>query len=515
MYLNNFIVLGATKKQESVSSSDSTAACAMCDDVTAVIPDVVIFSADAVTDESRAASSTIVSAEVGGDGGDPSSAALTASATAGIEPPYRVRSLSSGDLSAMPANSRSLPQLPFIAAVEVPGGQSSRDFSVDPVSRRSLSSLQLAGVRTWCYRGGLRPGGSLSSVAVETPLTSSASSAATTAGCAGGSDVSGCVADSLDDEEPAPSTLPPLPASTEKLSSDQFHTERHVGDLTTPVDVWNRSDVRPVVSGVDSDCQRHAGSSSLSVCNDEDANVEQRRQRLQQQKRQRQFGRRQRRVASGQPSSNSLDELQQRTPPKLVQSSASLTSAPCGEVPAAYCRKDALKSTASDGVYRSTPGNSVVVDLTPLQNGNSWQESPVTGATLRTARSTAPPLIDGGLRLPDPWSQDSTLHAARPLPMTTTWAANKAQTAVSCAPRRARNAWSKSQEIHPKTSGGVCSLRGSASATFISVRRRNSLHAVFVDDSRTAVLKDVVIPFRCWHLLHLLLAKRNAVYFGQ
>ena len=46
----------------------------------------------------------------------------------------------------------------------------------------------------------------------------------------------------------------------------------------------------------------------------------------------RQFRRRQRRVGTAHPSSNSLDDLQhRRTPPKLVQSSASLTAddAPC------------------------------------------------------------------------------------------------------------------------------------------------------------------------------------------
>jgi len=148
---------------------------------------------------------------------------------------------------------------------------------------------------------------------------------------------------------------------------------------------------------------------------------------------------------------------------------------------------------------RSTPGNYVVVDHLPLQNGNSWpgtSAAAAAAAATRTARSTtAPPLIDGGLHLSDAQSrsQDSTPHAPRPLTMTTTWLANKVQTTVACPPRRARNAWSKSQEIHPKTGGGVTSLRGSASATLISVRRRSSQHAVFVDDSRTAVFKDVVI----------------------
>jgi len=75
---------------------------------------------------------------------------------------------------------------------------------------------------------------------------------------------------------------------------------------------------------------------------------------------------------------------------------------------------------------------------------------------------------------------------------------------------------SKSQEIHPKTGGGgggaLCSLRASASATLITaVRRRNSHHAVFVDDSRTAVLKDVVIHavIHRWRSLDLISAKRH------
>ena len=55
------LLKGSTTKQESVSSCDSGPVCAACD---AVIPDVVIHSADGVTDESRAASTT-VSAEVG------------------------------------------------------------------------------------------------------------------------------------------------------------------------------------------------------------------------------------------------------------------------------------------------------------------------------------------------------------------------------------------------------------------------------------------------------------------
>ena len=331
---NISIVLGSTKKQVSISSSaGSVPICATCDDVTAddvtaVIPDVVIYSADAVTDESRAASTT-VSGDV-----DQSSAVVSAvvtSATAGVEPAWRgLRSLSTGDLNVMPANSRSLPHLPFIAAAaEVPGGgRLSTDFGVDPVSRRSLSSLQSAGVRTWCDGGALRPGGSLAFVAGETPLTSSASSAATTAGGAattassaattaggaattagnaattaggeattassvtttasskattaggatttagdtattaggaattagseattassaatttgseattaggaGGSDVSGCVADSLDDDEPAPSTSQPPPptlATTQTLTDD-----------------WNRPSLRRLASGTD------------------------------------------------------------------------------------------------------------------------------------------------------------------------------------------------------------------------------------------------------------------------
>jgi len=391
-------------------------------------------------------------------------------------------------------------------------------------------------VRQWCDGTGLRPGCSLSSVAVETPLTSSASSAATTAGCGVGSDVSGCVVDILDDDEPArsssPPPPPPPPQTTATLPTSRSHTERHAGsNFPTPADELNQPGFRRMASGVNNDCQCPRGSSSLSACDDEDANVEESLQRLQQQKRQQQFRRRQRRAAIGQPSSNSLDELQPssnsldelqpssnsldelqpssnsldelqyRTPPKLVQSSASLTSAAGGDVAAAaYCRKDAWKPTVNDGSCRSTPANSVVVDLQPLQNGNLWHETSAAVATVRTARSTTSPPTDGGLRLPDSWSQESTLHAAKP--MTTTWLANRAQTTVGCPPRRARNAWSKSQEIHPKTSGGVCSLRGSASATLISVRRRNSLHAVFVDDSRTALLKDVVITSACFYSLN-------------
>jgi len=348
-------------------------------------------------------------------------------------------------------------------------------------------SRRLADVRTWSDGGRLRPGGSLTSVAVETPLTSSASSAATTAGGGGGSDVSGCVAYSLDDDEAARSTSPPLTIAT--LPASRPHNEHRVGDFPTAADNWNQSALRRMVSGVDNDCRR---SSSLSVCYDEDANTEQHLQRLRKQRQRRQFRRRQQRAATGQPSSTSLDELPQRTPPKLVQSSASLSSAPVSDVAAqSCCFKDAWKSTTSDSSCRSTPTNSVLVDLLPLQNGNLCQpNSSAIAATTRTARSAAPPLTDGGLCRPDRWSQDSTLHAAKP--MTTTWVANKAQTTVGGPPQRARNAWSKSQEIHPKTGGGVSSLRGSASATLIPIRRRSSLHAVFVDDSRTAVLKDVV-----------------------
>ena len=437
--------------------------CATCD---AIIPDVVIHSADGVTVESRAASTT-VSSEIGRDLDQPT----TASSTARLEAPWRLRSL---NLSAMPVNSRSLPQLPFVAAVEVTDGRPSTDFVADPVSRRSLSSLQSAGARRW--RDGLRPaGGSLSSVAVETPLTSSASSAATTAGGGGGSDVSGCVPDSLDDDEPPP-PLPP-PASTTPPTS-QFYSD----DLPTPADDSKHSGFRLVQPAANDDRQCPGGPSSQAVRDDEDANVQRRRQRLQQQKRQRQFRRRQRRVATGHPSSNSLDDLQRRTPPKLVQSSASLTSAPTDEM--TYCRKDAWKSTGRDASC-----NLSAVDPLLLPNGNLRPDS----ATSRTARSTARPSVDGGLRLPDDRSQSWTPHAARSMPMMTTWLANRAHSTVACPPLRARNAWSKSQEIHPKTGGGLCSLRGSASATLIPVRRRNSHHAVFVGGSRTAVLKDVVI----------------------
>jgi len=221
-----------------------------------------------------------------------------------------MRSLSAGDLNA--CNSRSLPHLPLIAAVEVPGGRLSTDFAVgvDPVSRRSLSSLRSARVRTWCV-GALRPGagGSLSSVAVETPLTSSASSAATTAGGGGGSDVSGCcVVDSMDDEEPptavASTSTPPPPATS---VTSQNHTERHAagGLPTLSSEDWNQSDLRRGVP--DNVCQRTGDPSNLTTCNDEDETVE----RLQQQKRQRRFRRRHRRAfVGGQPSSNSLDELQ-------------------------------------------------------------------------------------------------------------------------------------------------------------------------------------------------------------
>jgi len=227
----------------------------------------------------------------------------------------------------------------------------------------------------------------------------------------------------------------------------------------------------------------------------------QQQQQQQQQQRRRQFLRRQRRQATaGQPSSNSLDDLQRRTPTKLVQSSASLTSAPGGSdaAAAACCGNDGAMSTAGDASCRPRPRtSSVVVDMLPLQNGDRPRETPAAAAaTTRTARSTA--TVDGGLRLPDARLQDPALqqHTARSI-MTTTWLANKAQTVLGYpAARRARNAWSKSQEIHPKTGGGggVCStLRGSASATLISGRRRNSLHAVFVEDPTTALLKDVVI----------------------
>jgi len=440
-------VVGSTRKQQSVSSSGSAAAGTACDDVTAVIPDVVIHSADALTDDSRAPSTT-VSAEVGRDDDQPGSALAATPATTGAEPLQRARSHSTGDLSTLPVNSRSLPHLPFVAAVNVPDGHASREFNVDPVSRRSLSSLQLAGVRTWCdRRGRLLPGSSLSSVVVETALTSSASSAGTTAG----GDPSVCVADSFDEYEVArPCTPPPT---------------RHLRADDRPPDAWSRSNV---VSGLDNECHCPGRSSSLSACEDQDFTVDQRRQRLLQQRRQRQFRRRQRRVATEPPSYTSLDELQRTTPPKLVQSSASV-----GE-------EDALKSTVGDTICRPTTANSTVVDLSPLLNG--------TAAATRTARSTVAPVVDGGLRLPD----NSTLRTARSLQMTTSWVANRGQTAVCCAPHRARNAWSKSQEIHPKTGGGVCSLKGSASATLISVRRRSSLHAVFVEDPRTAVLKNVV-----------------------
>lgn len=158
MHLFLFHHLGSTKKQESVSSSDSVPACAACDDFTTVIPDVVIYSADAVSDDSRAAL-TVANAEDGGEDRDQSANPLVASATTGTEPPRKMRSLSTADFSAMPANSRSLPHLPLIAAIEVPGEQSSMNFRVCPVSRRSLSSLQLAGVRKWCDGSGLRPDG--------------------------------------------------------------------------------------------------------------------------------------------------------------------------------------------------------------------------------------------------------------------------------------------------------------------------------------------------------------------
>ena len=135
------------------------------------------------------------------------------------------------------------------------------------------------------------------------------------------------------------------------------------------------------------------------------------------------------------------------------------------------------------------PTNSVVVN--PLPNGSPWRVA--AAASRRTGLSTAPlpPSFDG--ELPD--------ASPRSVTMTTAWLANKARTTVA---RRARSAWSKSpwspkspwsksQEIHPKTNSTLCSLRGSASsAALLSVRRRSSLHAVFVDDSRTAVLKDVV-----------------------
>jgi len=163
-----------------------------------------------------------------------------------------------------------------------------------------------------------------------------------------------------------------------------------------------------------------------------------------------------------------------------------------------YSRKDSW-NLSGVGYRFMPPGNSALVDPLPQQNGRSWRETTPT----TTATFTVPPgLIDGGLRF-----QGSTPHIAassKPLPLTTTWLANRVQTTIarrSSAPRRARDAWSKSQEIHPKTSasggsggssGGTASLRGSSSATLIPVRRRNSLHAVFVDDTRTAVLKDVV-----------------------
>ena len=436
-----------------------------------------------------------MSGDVGGERDQSAAAVVTSATSAGVERPWRLRSLSTGDLNAVPTSSRSLPHLPFTAAVPVPGGQLSTEFSVDPESRRSLSSLQSAAARTWCDGRALRPGGSLSFVAVETPLTSSASSAATTAGGGGGSDVSGCVPDSLDDDDPAPSTSLPPPPTSATLPTSQAHTERLTDGLLMPADDWNQSDLRRVASGVVTDCQCPSDSSNLAVCHDEDESVDLLHERLQQKRRQRQFRRRQRATRVGQPSSNSFDELQHRTPPKLVHSSASLTSAaPGSETAVVYRRRDAWNWTAREGSCRSMPENCVAVDPLPLQNGKSRPEWSATSASTRTARSTASPVVDGGLRLPDAWSQRSTLHAGKPLTMTTTWLANRVQTTVAYPPRRARNAWSKSLEIHPKTGGGVSSLRGSASATLISVRRRNSLHAVFVDDSRTAVLKDVVIP---------------------
>lgn len=311
-----------------------------------------------------------------------------------------------------------------------------------------------------------------------------------------------CVVDSLDDEEPMTPSTSIQPQASSAMSQD--HTERHEGGLPTPSEDWNESDLRRAV--LDNECQCTVDPSSLTTCNDEDETVE----RLQQQKRQRRFRRRHRRAfVGGQTSSNSLDELQHqyRPRPRLVQSSASLVSAPSGsEVAAAgYCRKDAWNWTRV-GYQSMPPGNSAVVDPLPLQNGRSWRETTAAaGAPTRTARFTVPtPVIDGGLR-----SQDSALHAAKPLPLTTTWLANRVQTTIARRPpRHARDAWSKSQEIHPKTSasgsgsggsGGVASLRGSSSVTLIPVRRRSSLHAVFVDDTRTAVLKDVVIPMPSYH----------------
>jgi len=397
------------------------------------------------------------------------------SSTTGDEAPWILRSLS-GNLRAMPVNSRSMPHLPFAGTVEVAAGQSSTVFEVDPVSRRSLSSLQSA---TWrqCGAGALRLGVSLSSVAVDTPLTSSASSAATTAGGGGGSDVSGGVPDSFDDDELPHLAPPPPPSAT---ATSHIHNDRFSGDLPSVVDDCDQS---RLVSGTNSDRQCPDDTSTPAVCVDEGANSRWHVRRLQQQKRQRRLLRRQRRLATGlgHPSSNSLDDLQRRTPPKLVQSSASLTSAPGDEVAAAaYCYQNGWKST---GRQDSRQRNSQVVDGRPLPNCSVLRQE--TSAS-KTSRSS----VDWGLRRPDARSQDSTPHGVRSLTMTTTWLANRAYSTVVGAPRYARNAWSKSQEIHPKTGGGGhCSLQGSANP----VRRRNSLHAVFVDDTRTAILKDVVI----------------------
>ena len=272
-------------KQNSESSSDSaSAAGATCTE--AVIPDVVIFSADTMTDESRPASTT-VSGDIGGQ-------AAGVAVPSKVEVDERWKLCSFGALSAMPVNSRSLPQLPFVAAT-VPDAQT--DFELDPMSRRSLSSLQSAASRTWrgrCAAGGLHPGRSLSSVAaVETPLTSSASSAATTAGGGVGSDAPG----SFDDEEPAPQ--PPVDRSLP-------HADRHVdGYRTPPLYDLTPAHMRSAAAAAPATDDVHQTARG-SVDEEDDVNRDRRLQRIQQQRRQRQFRRRQHRVSTGHPSSNSL-----------------------------------------------------------------------------------------------------------------------------------------------------------------------------------------------------------------
>ena len=258
-----------------MSSCDSAPVCATCDDVTAAIPDVVIYSADAATDESLAASGEVPGTD---RVAQPGAGVAASSATAGeVEAPWRLRSLSGELGAAPPVNSRSMPHLPCIAAATAacPHGWPPTDLDcgggVNPLSRRSLSSLQsTSAARSWRdgRDGSLRPGGrSLSSVAVDTPLTSSASSAATTAGGGAGSDVSGgCAAESFDDDEPASSNRVPAPPTAVTPPTTQLYAEHETDDFpTTLTDVRNHADLSRVSPALIDDSRSSGGPLGLSL----------------------------------------------------------------------------------------------------------------------------------------------------------------------------------------------------------------------------------------------------------